>query len=92
MTGPPVPGICRAATKVRPAAVDHRGVELAAATMGAGRPDAVTSQASAALLRTALDQQLQSSAALLEVLPQPQPLTPAPSLEAHLGGRIDLYG
>ena len=52
------------------------------------RAGAAGLEAGAALLRKALDQQVATSAQLLEVLPQP---TPAPSLEMHLGRSLDLY-
>jgi hypothetical protein len=67
-------------------------VDVAAAALSSHPANTTAAHASAALLRTALDQQIASSAQLLEVLPQPQAARPGPSLEAHLGGRLDVYG
>ena len=79
--------IVRPGPKVPRAAVDHQRVDVAAAIMSQ-RAGAAGVEAGAALLRKALDQQVATSAQLLEVLPQP---TPAPSLEMHLGRSLDLY-
>lgn len=59
-----------------------------AAALISQRAGAAGVEAGAALLRKALDQQVATSAQLLEVLPQP---LPAPSLETHLGRSLDLY-